>query len=136
MKNLVAIEGVSGIANYEVVGVRVKVVSEEDVTEVKKGLFKQDYCIADTSGCCKNVTWEENVGILLVGDCYKLSGLVVRTYNGKKYLSVPTEGFHATKVEDIGVVENVPEEPATEVKFTRRCLRGVAELYNNNNKEF
>ena len=90
-ENLVAIEEVSGIANYEVVAVRVKVVSKEDATEIKKGLGKQDYWIADATACCKIVTWEENVGVLAVGDCYKLSGLVVRTFNGKKYLSVPTE---------------------------------------------
>ena len=127
-ENLVAIEEVSGIANYEVVAVRVKVVSEEDATEIKKGLVKQDYWIADATACCKIVTWKENVGVLAVGDCYKLSGLVVRTFNGNKYLSVPTEGFHATKVEDIGVVENVPEEPATEAKFTGVSIVGVKSL--------
>ena len=43
-----------------------------------------------------------------------------RTYNGKKCREIS-----CYEVEDIGVVENVPEEPATEVKFTSVFIVGV-----------
>ena len=123
--SLVTIEEVAQLSNYEVIAVQVKVLGEEEATEVKKGLIKQDYWIADASACCKIVTWEDNVGLLVVGESYKLSGLVVRTFNGKKYLSVQTEGFVATKIDDIGVVAEVPEEQATEKKFTGVSIVGV-----------
>ena len=102
-----------------------KVLGEEEATEVKKGLVKQDYLIAGASACYKIVTWEENVGLLVVGESYKLSALVVRTFNGKKYLSVLTEGFLATKINDIGVVEEVAEEQATVKKITGVFIVGV-----------
>ena len=51
-ENLVTIEEISKLLEYQIVSVRVKVVKEKDATEVKTGLIKQD-------GCCKVVTWEE-----------------------------------------------------------------------------
>lgn len=85
--------------------------------EVKMGLIKW---IVDATGCCKMVTWEDNVGILSVRESYKWSGLVVRSYKGKKYFSVPREGLKLCGIDDIGVVEDIPEEPETDVKFNKR----------------
>ena len=73
-ENLVIMKEISKLPEYQIVSVRVKV---EDATEVKTVLIKQDYWIADATGCCKVVTWEDNVGILSVGESYKLSGVVV-----------------------------------------------------------
>lgn len=124
-ENLATIEEISGLSNYETVSVRVKILTEEDAVEVKKGLTKQDYWIADATGCCKIVTWEDNVGLLSVGDCFKLSGLMVRTYNGKKYLSVPKQGFQVSQIDDIGVVEGIPAETETEKKLKSVSIAGV-----------
>ena len=66
-ENLVTIEEISGLPEYQIVSVRVKVVGEEYAIEVKRGLTKQDYWIADATGCCKIVKWEENIGLLSVG---------------------------------------------------------------------
>ena len=108
------IVSISGFAKNEVVSVQVKVLCEKSPVEVKKGLVKQEYCIADSSACCRIVTWGDNIGLLSVDGSYKLSGLIVRTYQDEKYLSVPREGFHVAGVEDIGVVVEVPEESPTE----------------------
>ena len=62
---------------------------------VGKGLTKQEYVIADSRATCVIVTWEDNVGIFQKDMSYKLSGLRVRTYSGKKYLSIPKENFVA-----------------------------------------
>ena len=83
---------------------------------MKKDLMKQDYWIADATGCIKIVTWEDNTGLLCVDKCYKLCGLLVRTYKGKKYLSVPKDGFRVSDIDDIGVVEGtIPERKLTAV---------------------
>lgn len=47
---------------------------EEDAIEVNIGLMKQDYWISDATWCCRIVTWEENIGLLSVGEWFKLSG--------------------------------------------------------------
>ncbi len=44
--------------------------------------------------------WEMDVGILNAGECYKLLGVGVSTYDGRKYLSVGRE----CKIEKIGEV--------------------------------
>ena len=90
---LVTVQEISKLPNYQRVSVRIKVVAENNPVRVKKGLTKQEYAIADSTACCKITTWEENTGILNVGHCYKLSNLMVRMFNGKKYLSIPKDGF-------------------------------------------
>ena len=129
-ENLVTVEEIASLPNYQCVSVRVKLVAEEEEIEVKKGLTKQDYWIADTTGCVKIVTWEDNTGLLAVDKCYKLCGLIVRTYKGKKYLSVPRDGFQVSDIDDIGVVENnIPEEEkVTETQITGVCVAGVKYL--------
>ena len=42
-------------------------------------------------------------GILLTGESYKLSGLMVRAFKGRKYLSIPKDEF---KIDDIGLVDD------------------------------
>ena len=66
----ITIREIPRLVNYQRVSVKVKVIGEEDATAVKKGLMKQDYIIADRTGSCKIVTWEDNVGLLQVGNCY------------------------------------------------------------------
>ena len=81
--NLVMLEEIPRLSNYWRVSVRVKVMAEEEAIEVKKGLVKQEYAIADATASCKIVTWKDNTGVLQPGNSYKLSGLMVRMYNGK-----------------------------------------------------
>ena len=49
--------------------------------------------------------------MLVKGVSYKLSGRIVRVYQGEKYLSVPKDDFGADMIDDIGeVVEEVVAE--------------------------
>ena len=75
------------------------------------------------------MTWKDNIGVLQPGNSYKLSGLMVRMYNGKKCLSVPKDGFQISSIEDIGVVEDVEVEVAKERKLTNVGIIGF-EIYN------
>ena len=73
------------------------------------------------------VTWEDNTGLLTVDRCYKLCGLIVCTYHGKKYLSIPRDGFQVSEINDIGVVEDkIPEEEkVTATKLSDVWVAGV-----------
>ena len=127
--NLVMLEEIPRLSNYRRVSVRVKVMAEEEAIE---GLVKQEYAIADVTASCKIVTWKDNIGVLQPGNSYKLSGLMVRMYNGKKYLSVPKDGFQISSIEDIGVVEDVEVEVAKERKLTNVGIVGIKvfEIYS------
>ena len=65
--------------------------------------------------------------MFVVGKSYKLCILIARTFKDKKYLSVPSEGFIAVVIHDIGVVESVKEE-ATERKYTQVYVEGVKRI--------
>ena len=56
---------------------------------VYKGLKKQDCVVADSTGSCKIILCKDNVNLVGKGISYKLSGLIVRIYQGKKSLSIP-----------------------------------------------
>lgn len=68
---------------------RVKVIAEEEPLTVKKGLLKQECVVTDATGSCKVVTWEQDVGTMDIGNCYKITGLMIRVFKGEKYLSIP-----------------------------------------------
>lgn len=75
--------------------------SEDEVTELQNGLTKQDYVIGDSTG---KAVWKNNVGIFSIGSSYKMSGIMIRVFNGKKYLSVPKEKSSITCIDYIGAV--------------------------------
>lgn len=125
---LVNIEEISQIPNYQKVSVRIKVIAENNPVQGKKGLTKQEYIIGDSTGCCKITTWEDNIG-LLVKDCsYKLSNLLVRTFNEKKYLSIPKDGFEIIPIDDIGMVEDDTAEIVEEKILKSVSIVGVKSL--------
>ena len=70
-------------------------------------------------------TWEDNIGILQEGSSYKLSGLMVRTFSNKKYLSIPKDNsFKITSIDDIGEVEDFAELE-NERKMTGAFIVGI-----------
>ena len=81
-----------------------KVVSAQEVKEVKSGLKKQDYIVGDATGAATVTLWEYNIGALKVGASYKLSGMMVREFDGKKHLSMPKQDGEITSISDIGSV--------------------------------
>ena len=106
--------------------VRIKVVAEEE-TEVKKGLMKQDYWISDATGCVKIVTWEENTGLLNVDKCYKLCGLLLRTYRGKNIYLFREMGskFVILKILVWLKILYIPAEQEAEIKLSGVSVAGV-----------
>ena len=125
----VTIDEISQLPNYQRVSVTVKVVVENDPVEVRKDLTKQEYVIGDSTGCCQITTWEDNVGLFSVGQSYKLSNLMVRSFKGKKYLSIPKDGFQVSTVQDIGIVkEDTIEELVKEKTLKSVSIVGVRYL--------
>ena len=64
--------------------------------------MKQDVMTADSTGTAKLVLWEGNIGKITEEECYKLSGLMVRTFQNKRYLSVPRDNANIDALSDIG----------------------------------
>ena len=54
----------------------------------EKDLTKQDFVFADATGVCWGVVWEDRVGLLEVEKSYELKNVMVRAYQGVKYLSL------------------------------------------------
>ena len=63
-----------------------KVVSVQEVKEVKSGLRKQDYIVGDATGAATMILWEYNTGALKMGASYKLSGMMVTEFDRKEAL--------------------------------------------------
>ena len=79
--DLLAIEGVSGLAVNQRVNVTGKIQSGEGAEKVEvksRGgtLTKQDSVIADCTGAIRGVAWEKDVGVLEPGCSYKLMNIL------------------------------------------------------------
>lgn len=86
------------IEDFETISLCNITVERSDLsTEVSGGLTKQDVYISDRKGVAKLTLWEEDVGKLEEGVSYKLTDIVVRSYNGTKYLSF-SKGALATAI--------------------------------------
>ena len=56
---------------------------------------------------------------------YKLSGLNVRTFNGKKYLSIARDNFTVIKIDDIGEVKEDTSDLEVQCRMTGVKIVGV-----------
>ena len=112
----VSLQEVPDLANFQTVCIKVKVIGVSGIKKVGKGLQKQNCVVADSTGSCTIILWEDNIDLLVKGVCYKLSGMIVRNYQGKKYLSVPRDNFCLEIIEDIGEVEEEEIEEEREIK--------------------
>ena len=102
--NEITLDQLQDLNSYQRVVATVKVVSTQEVKEVKSGLRKQDYIVGDATGAATVTLWENNIGALKVGASYKLSGMMVREFDGKKFLSMPKQDAEITSIPDIGAV--------------------------------
>ena len=57
--------------------------------KVSGNYTKQDITLADSDGVAKIVLWQNDVGKLTEGKSYSFTNVVVRSYQGTKYLSMP-----------------------------------------------
>ena len=73
---------------------------------IKPDLFKQDVSIADATGTARLTLWQEKIGSLEVGKCYKMEGFRICSVNNTKYLTPPKSGYEITAVDDIGQIQD------------------------------
>ena len=110
----VKISDIASLTGSQEIEVKCKVVKVNEVSTVKKSgdgkeLRKQDVIIADETGSCRLVLWEDDVNSLEEGKSYCLLDMGVRRYGAMKYLSFTVK----SSKEMIGDLENVNEEDAT-----------------------
>jgi ssDNA-binding replication factor A large subunit len=90
----VSLSEVENISDTKRIAVVVKVTKVADREEVKPGLFKQDLMIGDSTGYIRLTVWQEDIDKLHNGHSYLLHNLVVKSFNGSKYLGTPKTGLH------------------------------------------
>ena len=106
----VSLVDIQNIASYERVTVTVKVSDVDSPSEVKGGKKKQDIIITDATAVARFTVWEDDINRLQQGKSYKLTDVLVREYNSKKYLSTALENTTIQEVTDIGQVIDPNEE--------------------------
>ena len=107
----VTVNQISTLAAKQRISITVKVMNVSEPKEVQskrqeKPLTKQDCkdCIVgDSSGRCRVVLWENDIGKIDKGCGYKLTNMLLREYAHVKYLSM-SESAVVNQVEDIGDV--------------------------------
>ena len=77
--NVVALNDLSSLPDYNLVTVVIKVLKVYQKVEVKPGLIKQDITIANAEGIAKLTLWQKDVDTLKVNETYKLKDLTVRS---------------------------------------------------------
>ena len=113
----VSLAELTEVSNFQKICVRVKIMAVKESETVRNALVKQDCIVADASASCKLVLWEEHINCFEEGVSYKLSGLIVRTYNGKKYLSIPKDSsFDFEVIDDVGATEEKGVEEEGKMK--------------------
>lgn len=81
-----------------------KAIREEDIEEVPGGKKIQNIVIADKTATARLTVWEAEIGKIEAGKSYDLTGLVVREFRGRKFLSTSKEKSNIVDAEDIGEV--------------------------------
>ena len=100
---------------FDKVSVAAKVIGVEKPVKVSGGITKQEVIIADASSAARLTMWEGDVGSMVDGKSYRLSNVVVRSYQKSKYLSLPKEGGLVVEIDDGGDVaaDDLPENGMT-----------------------
>ena len=128
----VSLDQLQDKTNYQRITVLVKILDQKEVMEIHPGLSKQDCIVGDSTGTTTLTLWEDNIGQIDVGMSYRLSGVIVRSFNGKNYLSVPKDNCEISIIDDI---ENVKEIMQKEVPRNLKdaVVVGIMslEIYNN-----
>ena len=89
---------------YQCVNMKVKAIREEEIEEVPGGKKIQNIIIADKTATARLTVWEAEIGKIEAGKSYDLTGLVVREFRGRKFLSTSKDKSNIVDAEDIGEV--------------------------------
>ena len=90
----------------------------------RQTLKKQDCVLADSNAGVRIVLWEGDVNRLTEGQCYKLSDMTVKVYDGKKFLSMSPEA-RVVDIADIGQVVTPDAEECSGNRVIRGMVIGV-----------
>ncbi len=98
-------------SGYDRVNVKAKVIRADEPVKVSGGLNKQDVATGDCSAAARLTLWEKEIGTVKVGKSYQFNSVVVRGYQGEKYLSKAKEAVSIVEIDDIGEVaeDDLPE---------------------------
>ena len=101
---VMALDTVPTLKLFQQVTVKAKVQQVYQPKTVGNGKRKQDVILADATGCTQLTLWQEDIDRLATGNSYKLSGVVVRCFNDRFYISVPKR---ESTIEEIEALESV-----------------------------
>ena len=103
--NVIVLSELTDLYPFQRVTVEAKVVRLEDIGAVPGGKKKRDVVISDSSGSARFTVWESEIDKVEAYKRYRLSGMVVREFRGRKFLSTSTENSIIHLIADIGYVE-------------------------------
>ena len=102
------------ISDTKRISMMVKVI---DVEKVKPKLFKQDFMVANKTAYIRLTLWQEDIDKLQNGNSYLLQNLIVKSFNGSKYLNTPKSGLFNTLHEDLGDIVFPPDSSSLIDRF-------------------
>ena len=70
--------------------------------------------MGDSTGVARVTVWESEIGKLKEGESYKLTGMMVREFKGKKFLFTSKDKSAFESIADIGVLEEGEGEKDSE----------------------
>ena len=115
---VICLNEIEKLVNFQRVTCDVKVLSVERPVEVPGGKHKQDVVIADASGTVKLTVWENEIDKMEEENCYRISGVVVREFKEKKFLSTSKQDSFIEKIEDLGdVQEDEDDQDENEIEY-------------------
>lgn len=112
------------------VAVTAKVLRLKAVASICKNgrdLVMQEATVADATGSTRMVMWGSDVERLEAEKCFRVSGLIVKVYQGAKYLSLSDEAT-VEQIGDLGEVADVPDEGDTSNDGIEGEIVGVASV--------
>ena len=86
---------------YDRVTVKVKIIRINKPEKVGKNKTKQDVAVSDPTGVANLTLWESDINTLKIDQSYQLNRLIVRTYKGKRMLSLSAGVTSVIEIEDI-----------------------------------
>jgi hypothetical protein len=133
--NIVRIEDLNTLSNFQRVTVNAKVINISKPTELDSGKVMPDITIADSTGTSCLTVWEKDVNKLKKNNSYFLSNVVVREYRSKKHLSMSKTGSKICLIDDIGNVsmKSEDDDDDTIYEINNATIVGVLQLdkYNS-----
>ena len=97
------------------------------MTKTGKTLTKRDCIIRDATATCRIVLWEKDINILQKGNCYKFMKVLIRQYEGVKYLSY-CDGARVEVLPDIIEIDEDDDEEFEEQSSPEPILTATGQI--------